>query len=164
MIAFNSAYAAWLTGSQITEFSTKLDNNKTQLLKNLDASKEKLATTAKESAAIIETSIYKAASCLWAISEEDQDIDFDKLVSSLKETILNEYIALDWDIKRLSYGLLTQDPIVFWNSIDTYYNQNAQKITDLENDYYVKATTAKNNFLEYVENNWELLNWFRMQK
>ena len=163
MIAFNSAYAAWLTGSQITEFSTKLDNNKTQLLKNLDASKEKLATTAKESAAIIETSIYKAASCLWAISEEDQDIDFDKLVSSLKETILNEYIALDWDIKRLSYGLLTQDPIVFWNSIDTYYNQNAQKITDLENDYYVKATTAKNNFLEYVENNWELLNWLAIK-
>ena len=157
-MVLNEASAAWLTGWQITEFSTKLDNSRTQLLKNLDASKEKLATTAKESAAITETTIFKAASCLWAIPEEDQDLDFNKLVSWLQETILNEYIKLDGDIKRLSFGLTNEDPIVFWNTLDTYYNQNAQKITDLENDYYAKATKAKTNFLEYVDNNTELLN------
>jgi hypothetical protein len=41
-----------------------LDNNRTQLLKNLELSKEKLANTAKENAAITETSLFKAASCL----------------------------------------------------------------------------------------------------
>ena len=161
MIAANWAYAA--TWSQITGFSAKLEENKTQLLKNLDASKEKLASTAKENSAIIETSLFKAASCLWAISEEDQDLDLDTLVSWLKETILNEYIELDWNIKRLSFGLLTEDPIVFWNAIDSYYNQNAQKITNLENDYYTKTTNAKNNFLEYVDNNSELLNWLAIK-
>ena len=45
-MVINETSAAWLTGWQITEFSTKLDNNRTQLLKNLDASKEKLASTA----------------------------------------------------------------------------------------------------------------------
>lgn len=163
LVAFNSASAANLTWSQITGFSTKLDNNRTQLLKNLELSKEKLANTAKENAAITETSLFKAASCLWAISEEDQDLDFNKLVSWLQETILNEYIKLDWDIKRLSFWLLNEDPIVFWNSIDSYYNQNAQKITDLENDYYTKATKAKANFLEYVDNNSELLNWLAIK-
>jgi len=158
VVALNSVYAADLTGSQITWFSAKLDNNKTQLLKNLEESKKKLANTAKENSAITETSLFKAASCLWAISEEDQNLDFNKLVSGLQETILNEYIKLDWDIKRLSFWLIKEDPIVFWNSIDTYYNQNAQKITDLENDYYTKATKAKTNFLEYVDNNSELLN------
>ena len=161
MIAANWAYAA--TWSQITGFSAKLEENKTQLLKNLDASKEKLASTAKENSAIIETSLFKAASCLWAISEEDQDLDLNTLVSWLKETILNEYIELDWNIKRLSFGLLTEDPIVFWNAIDSYYNQNAQKITNLENDYYTKTTNAKNNFLEYVDNNSELLNWLAIK-
>lgn len=163
LVAFNSASAANLTWSQITGFSTKLDNNRTQLLKNLELSKEKLANTAKENSAITETSLFKAASCLWAISEEDQDLDFNKLISWLQETILNEYIKLDWDIKRLSFWLLNEDPIVFWNSIDSYYNQNAQKITDLENDYYTKATKAKANFLEYVDNNSELLNWLAIK-
>lgn len=158
ILILNEASAAWLTGWQITWFSAKLDNNRTQLLKNLDASKEKLATTAKESAAITETTLFKAASCLWAIPEEDQDLDFNKLVSWLQETILNEYIKLDGDIKRLSFGLANEDPIVFWNTLDSYYNQNAQKITDLENEYYTKATKAKTNFLEYVDNNTELLN------
>ena len=159
----NWANAAELTWSQISDFSTKLDNNKTQLLKNLDLSKEKLATTAKEASTITDTTLYKAASCLWAIPEENQDLDFDKLVSSLQESILNEYIKLDWDIKRLSFWLLTEDPIVFWNTIDTYYNQYAQKITDLENEYYTKATKAKTDFLEYVDNNTELLNWLAIK-
>ena len=129
VMACNGANAAELTWSQISDFSTKLDNNKTQLLKNLNTSKEKLATTAKEASTITDTTLYKAASCLWAIPEENQNLDFDKLVSSLQESILNEYIKLDWDIKRLSFWLLTEDPIVFWNTIDTYYNQYAQKIS-----------------------------------
>ena len=157
-MACNGANAAGLTWSQISEFSTKLDNHRTQLLKNLETSKEKLATTAKESSTITESSLFKAASCLWAIPEENQELDFNKLSSWLQETILNEYIKLDWDIKRLSFWLIKEDPIVFWNSIDSYYNQNAQKITDLENEYYTKATKAKTDFLEYVDNNSELLN------
>ena len=48
-------------------------------------------------------------------------------------------------------------------ALDTYYNQNAQKITDLENEYYTKATKAKTNFLEYVDNNTELLNWLAIK-
>ena len=156
LLTLNTVSAA--TGNTTTGFSEKLDYNKTQLLKNLDASKDKLSSTAKESATITETSLFKAASCLWAISEEDQDLDFNKLISWLQEEILNEYIKLDGDIKRLDFWLIKEDPIVFWNTIDTYYNQNAQKISDLEKDYYLKATNAKNNFLEYVENNKELLN------
>ena len=158
LVISNWVFAAWLTGSQIEAFSKKLDTNRTQLLENLESSKKKLESTAKESSAITETTLFKAASCLWAISGEDQDLDFNKLVSWLQETILNEYIQLDWDIKRLSFGLTTQDPIVFESSLDTYYNQNAQKITDLESTYYTKATAAKNNFLAYVDNNSELLN------
>ena len=158
LVISNWVFAAWLTGSQIEAFSKKLDTNRTQLLENLESSKKKLESTAKESSAITETTLFKAASCLWAISEEDQDLDFNKLVSWLQETILNEYIQLDWDIKRLSFGLTTQDPIVFESSLDTYYNQNAQRITDLESTYYTKATAAKNNFLAYVDNNSELLN------
>lgn len=159
----SSAFAASLTTWQIDEFNKKLDNNRVQLLKNLDDSKQKLESTAKENSAITETSLFKAASCLWAISEEDQDLDFNKLVSWLQETIINEYIKLDWDIKRLNYGLTSEDPIVFWNTLDTYYNQNAQKISDLEKDYYVKATKAKENFLAYVENNKDLLNWLAVK-
>ena len=159
----SSAFAASLTTWQIDEFNKKLDNNRVQLLKNLDDSKQKLESTAKENSAITETSLFKAASCLWAISEEDQDLDFNKLVSWLQETIINEYIKLDWDIKRLNYGLTSEDPIIFWNTLDTYYNQNAQKISDLETDYYVKATKAKENFLAYVDNNKDLLNWLTVK-
>ena len=154
----NAVFSADLTTWQIDEFNKKLDTHKAQLLNNLENSKSKLATTAKENSAITDTSLFRAASCIGAISEEDKDLDFNKLTSELQETILNEYIKLDWDIKRLSFGLTSEDPIVFWNVLDNYYNQNAQKITDLEKDYYLKATTAKNNFLTYVENNSELLN------
>ncbi|MDO4713937.1 MAG: peptidoglycan-binding domain-containing protein [bacterium] len=93
-----------------------------------------------------------------AIPVENQNLDFSKLTDNLKTTILNEYIKLDGDIKRYEYGLNTVDPLIFSNSLDTFYNQNAIKINTLENDYYLKTSKTKTSFLEYVDNNKELLN------
>ena len=49
------------------------------------------------------------------------------------------------------------DPLIFGNSLDTFYNQNALKISKIENDYYLKTEKVKKTFLEYVENNKTLL-------
>ncbi len=57
----------------------------------------------------------------------------------------------------MTFGLTESDPIVFGNTLDTFYNQNAIKITNLENDYYLKTSKVKKEFLEYVENNKALL-------
>lgn len=91
------------------------------------------------------------------IAPEDQNLDYSKITSGLQENILNEYIKLDGDIKRLSFGLTEADPIVFGNSLETFYNQNAIKITNLENDYYLKTSKVKKEFLDYVDNNKTLL-------
>ena len=146
-------FAAELSDNQIDNFSKKLDTNKELLLKNLENSRKKLQSIEKETSAITETTLFKATTCLWAISGENENLNFDALVSWLQENILNDYIKLDWDIKRLTFWLTTEDPIVFESSLDTYYNQNTQKIADLESEYYKKAIDIKNTFLEYVDNN-----------
>lgn len=152
----NSVFAA-VNQSQIKDFSAKLETNKTNLLKNIDESKVKLKKVAKEASSFSDTSLFKAASCLGAIPAEDQNLNFNKITTDLKTAILNEYIKLDGDIKRLSFGMTESDPIIFGNSLDTFYNQNALKISNLENEYYLKTEKVKKNFLEYVENNKTLL-------
>lgn len=151
-----TAFAA-VNQTQIKDFSSKLDGNKAKLLKNIDASKVKLKKVANEASKFSDTSLFKAASCLGAIPAEDQNLNFDKITTDLKATILNEYIKLDGDIKRLSFGMTDSDPLIFGNSLDTFYNQNALKISNLENEYYLKTEKVKKNFLEYVENNKTLL-------
>lgn len=152
----NATFAA-VNHSQIKDFSSKLETNKTKLIKNIDESKVKLKNVAKEASKFSDTSLFKAASCLGAIPAEDQNLNFDKITTTLKEEILNEYIKLDGEIKRLSFGMKESDPLIFGNSLDTFYNQNALKISKIENDYYLKTEKVKKTFLEYVENNKTLL-------
>ncbi len=152
-----TSFAAKPTTAQLKDFSTKLENHKTTLLKNIENSKKKLKTIADETNKFADTTLFKAAGCLGAIAPENQNLDYTKITSGLQETILNEWIKLDGDIKRLTFGLTESDPIVFGNTLDTFYNQNAIKITNLENDYYLKTSKVKKEFLEYVENNKALL-------
>lgn len=157
LFTLNATAFAAVNQAQIKDFSSKLDSNKTKLLKNIDESKVKLKKVANEASKFSDTSLFKAASCLGAIPTEDQNLNFDKITTDLKSTILNEYIKFDGDIKRLSFGMTESDPLIFWNSLDTFYNQNALKISNLENEYYLKTEKVKKNFLEYVDNNKTLL-------
>ncbi len=152
-----NTFAAKLSSTQLKDFSSKLDNNKSKLLKTIDESKIKLQKVAKEASSFTDTSLFKAASCLGAIPPENQNLDFDKITNELKNTILNEYIKLDGDIKRLSFGMTESDPILFGNNLDTFYNQHALKISMLENEYYLKTSKVKKDFLDYLENNKALL-------
>lgn len=152
-----SIFAANVSQTQVKEFSTKLENHKNKLLKTLDESKVKLKKVSTEAAKFADTSLFRAASCLGAIPAEDQNLNFDKLADALKTSILNEYIKFDGDIKRLGFGMAEQDPLIFGNTLDTFYNQQALKISSLESDYYLKTEKVKKTFLEYVENNKTLL-------
>lgn len=152
-----TTFAAKPSSTQLKDFSTKLENHKTKLLKTIDESKLKLKKVAKEASSFSDTSLFKAASCLGAIPPENQNLDFEKITNELKNTILNEYIKLDGDIKRLGFGMTESDPILFGNSLDTFYNQHALKISMLENEYYLKTNKVKKDFLEYLENNKALL-------
>lgn len=152
-----SIFAANVNQTQVKEFSTKLENHKNKLLKTLDESKVKLKKVSTEAAKFADTSLFRAASCLGAIPAEDQNLNFDKLADALKTSILNEYIKFDGDIKRLGFGMAEQDPLIFGNTLDTFYNQQALKISSLESDYYLKTEKVKKTFLEYVENNKTLL-------
>lgn len=154
----NSVFAATVSQTEIRNFSTKLENHKAKLLRDINDSKNKLKSVTKEAKSFSDTQIFKAASCLGAIPEQDQNLDFDTITTKLKADILNEYIKLDGEIKRLGFGLEEQDPILFGNKLDTFYNQNAIKINALENEYYLKTGKVKKSFLEYLENNKELLN------
>ena len=149
--------AANVSQTQVKEFSTKLENHKNKLLKTLDESKVKLKKVSTEAAKFADTSLFRAASCLGAIPAEDQNLNFDKLADALKTSILNEYIKFDGDIKRLGFGMAEQDPLIFGNTLDAFYNQQALKISSLESDYYLKTEKVKKTFLEYVENNKTLL-------
>lgn len=172
-LAWNNIFAAWtweqltgettaqeLTGvlAQVDSLSKKLENYKSELIKETDTSKKKLQSIAKQTVWITDTSLYKAATCLWAVSTEDKDLDYDKLINKTKGDFLTDYISLDWDIKRLEFGLSGLDPIVLENNIDSFYNKNSAKIADLETDYYVNVKELKNDFLEYLGNNKEILN------
>lgn len=138
--------------------SSKLESNKTKLLNSLENSKTKLKSIADEAKKFADTTLFDAASCLGAIPKEDQNLDYNKLTDNLKTSILNEYIGLDGDIKRYGLQLKDIDPILLGNTLDNFYNQNAIKITNLENDYYLKSGKTKATFLEYVKNNQDLLN------
>lgn len=83
--------------------STKLNNHKNTLIKNIENSKIKLQKQAQEAKKFSDTSLFKAASCLKAIPEADQNLDFSQLTNTLKTSILNEYIKLDGDIKRYEF-------------------------------------------------------------
>ena len=152
----NATFAA-VNQSQIKDFSSKLETNKTKLIKNIDESKVKLKNVAKEASKFSDTSLFKAASCLGAIPVEDQNLNFDKITTTLKEEILNEYIKLDGEIKRLSFGMKESDPLIFGNSLDNFYNQNALKITGLESDYYSKSAQVRKIYEQYIKNNEALL-------
>ena len=159
MIALSgAAFAAKPTTAEINSLTSKLESNKTKLLNNLENSKKKLKSIADETKKFADTTLFDAASCLGAIPKEDQNLDFNKLTDSLKTSILNEYIGLDGDIKRYSLELKDADPILLGNTLDNFYNQNAIKITNLENEYYLKSGKTKATFLEYVKNNQDLLN------
>ena len=146
------------TTAQINSLSSKLESNKTKLLNSLENSKTKLKSIADEAKKFADTTLFDAASCLGAIPKEDQNLDYNKLTDNLKTSILNEYIGLDGDIKRYGLQLKDTDPILLGNTLDNFYNQNAIKITNLENDYYLKSGKTKATFLEYVKNNQDLLN------
>ena len=158
IVLSGAAFAAKPTTAEINSLTSKLESNKTKLLNNLENSKKKLKSIADETKKFADTTLFDAASCLGAIPKEDQNLDFNKLTDSLKTSILNEYIGLDGDIKRYSLELKDADPILLGNTLDNFYNQNAIKITNLENEYYLKSGKTKATFLEYVKNNQDLLN------
>ena len=47
--------------------------------------------------------------------------------------------------------------MIFGNSLDNFYNQNALKITGLENDYYSKSAQVRKIYEQYIKNNEALL-------
>lgn len=47
--------------------------------------------------------------------------------------------------------------MIFGNSLDNFYNQNALKITGLENDYYSKSAQVRKTYEQYIKNNEALL-------
>jgi len=47
--------------------------------------------------------------------------------------------------------------LIFGNSLDNFYNQNALKITGLENDYYSKSAQVRKIYEQYIKNNEALL-------
>ena len=158
IVLSGAAFAAKPTTAEINSLTSKLESNKTKLLNNLENSKKKLKSIADETKKFADTTLFDAASCLGAIPKEDQNLDFNKLTDSLKTSILNEYIGLDGDIKRYSLELKDADPILLGNTLDNFYNQNAIKITNLENDYYLKSGKTKATFLEYVSGAFSGLN------
>lgn len=157
LVISNTVLAANISSNEIKDFSTKLDSNKTKLLNSIEASKTKLKSIATEASKFSDTTLFRAASCLGAIPAEDQNLNFEKITTTLKDQILNQYIGLDGDIKRLGFGMSEDDPILFGNKLDNFYNENAIKINSLENEYYLKTNKVKKEFLEYVENNKTLL-------
>ena len=158
IVLSGAAFAAKPTTAEINSLTSKLESNKAKLLNNLENSKKKLKSIADETKKFADTTLFDAASCLGAIPKEDQNLDFNKLTDNLKTSILNEYIGLDGDIKRYGLELKDADPILLGNTLDNFYNQNAIKITNLENEYYLKSGKTKTTFLEYVKNNQDLLN------
>ena len=47
--------------------------------------------------------------------------------------------------------------MIFGNSLENFYNQNALKITGLESDYYTKSAQVRKTYEQYIKNNEELL-------
>jgi len=47
--------------------------------------------------------------------------------------------------------------LIFGNSLENFYNQNALKITGLESDYYTKSAQVRKTYEQYIKNNEELL-------
>lgn len=150
-------FAAGATSSELKNFSTKLENHKNALLKNLSSSENKLHNIARENKRVSENKLFSAAVCLGVISGDNQALDYSLLTNNLKTSILNEYIRLDGEIKKLSYGIASGDNLLFGNSLDNFYNQNALKITAMENDYYSKSAQVRKNYEQYIKTNESLL-------
>lgn len=103
MVSSSLAFAATPTASEIKNMSNRLNTHKNTLIKNLENSEKKLQKQAKEAKSFTETTLFQAASCLNAIPESSQNLDFSTLSKELKTKILNEYIKLDGDIKRYEF-------------------------------------------------------------
>ena len=151
------AFAASTTSSDLKNFSNKLETHKNNLLKTLNSSENKLHNIARENKRVSENKLFNAAVCLGVISGDNQTLDYSLLTNSLKTSILNDYIRLDGEIKKLSYGITSGDSLIFGNGIDNFYNQNALKITSMENDYYNKSAQVRKNYEQYIKNNEDLL-------
>ncbi|MBB1543628.1 MAG: peptidoglycan-binding protein [candidate division SR1 bacterium] len=150
-------FAAGSTSSELKSFSNKLENHKNSLLKNLSGSENKLRSIARDNKRFSESRLFNAASCLGVVTGENQTLDYSVLTKNLKNSILNEYIKLDGEIKKLSYGIASGDSLIFGNSLDNFYNQNALKITGLESDYYSKSAQVRKTYEQYIKNNEALL-------
>jgi hypothetical protein len=98
-------FAAGSTSSELKSFSNKLENHKNSLLKNLSGSENKLRSIATDNKRFSESRLFNAASCLGVVTGENQTLDYSVLTKNLKNSILNEYIKLDGEIKKLSYGI-----------------------------------------------------------
>lgn len=157
-VANSLTFAATPMSWEVKNFSTKLENHKTSLLNKLSESQVKLQKIAQEQAKFSNLKLFEAALCLGIMTGESNQLDYKVLTDNLKNAFLNEYIKLDGDIKRFQLGISTTDGLIFGNNLESFYNQNALKITNLENDYYKKVTQVKSDFLTYVNNNAELLN------
>ena len=150
-------FAAGASSSELKSFSNKLDSHKNTLLKNLSASENKLRSMARDNKKFSESKLFNAALCLGVLTGENQNLDYSALTKNLKTSILNEYIRLDGEIKKLSYGIASWDSLIFGNSLENFYNQNALKITGLESDYYTKSAQVRKTYEQYIKNNEELL-------
>lgn len=98
-------FAAGSTSSELKSFSNKLENHKNSLLKNLSGSENKLRSMARDNKKFSESKLFNAALCLGVLTGENQNLDYSALTKNLKTSILNEYIRLDGEIKKLSYGI-----------------------------------------------------------
>ena len=157
VLSMGLAFAASTTSSDLKNFSNKLETHKNNLLKTLNSSENKLHNIARENKRVSENKLFNAAVCLGVISGDNQTLDYSLLTNSLKTSILNDYIRLDGEIKKLSYGITSGDSLIFGNGIDNFYNQNALKITSMENDYYNKSAQVRKNYEQYIKNNEDLL-------
>lgn len=91
------------TSSTESQLSTKLETNKTKLLNNLDESKRKLQKISREANNFSSSSLFRAVSCIGALPQNAKELDANTITTTLRENILNEYIGLDGEIKRLKF-------------------------------------------------------------
>ncbi len=141
----------------VTDLQNELEKAKTELTKQLSWTMQRVQKLYDGKVkSLVETPLFKGVECLGYLNSSSSTVDVDDVFAEYQKGILEEYVDISSDIKRLSVGLI-KDPQVVKDSITSLQQKFTAELTNIETSYEKNYQQLKADFDAYYSVNQTLV-------
>ena len=145
-----------LTGD-VADLQKELENTTADLMSQLADTMQRIQKLYDGKVkALVETPLFKGVECLGYLNSSSSNVDVDAMSAEYQKAILEQYVDISADIKRLSVGLIS-DPQVIKNAMTSFKQKFTSELSTIETSYEADYQQLKADFETYYSVNQSLV-------